>query len=229
MAKATRRDEIWREIVTRRDAADEFTKADIEATTDASSRTVHDVIQTAVEYGLLQKGKERRRLDDPRTERGTQWQEVAVFTPAESAESGDMATENPANGKNPGSNPTPDADTADSTTPDVDFPDASAAAFAESLPRVGDDKARRLYDAGFESYEDLFTASVESLTNVSGIGEKTARAIKTRLVGSALSSMGMEKEALISMETVAVADMFNVPESLADDLQKEISRTQVFG
>jgi DNA-directed RNA polymerase subunit RPC12/RpoP len=110
MAKNTVRDLVWCELVARRDNSEAFTKQDIAAAVESSARTVHDVLQTAVEHGLLVKEGERQKVDDPRGDRATQWQEVNVYRVAENHEPSDMATQDPVNGKNSDSTPTPEAD-----------------------------------------------------------------------------------------------------------------------
>jgi len=248
MAKNTLRDLVWCEVVARRDDAEAFTKQDIVAAVESSARTVHDVLQTAVEHGLLEKERERQKVDDPRGDRATQWQKVNVYRVAENHEPSEMATENPENGKNPDSTPTPDADKNQSTlaespetaepergddtpTLDVNLPsDNGNPNYAEALPNVGDDRADRLVTAGY-SYEDLFNASCDELTEVQGIGPKTARKIKVRMVGAVLyhSEGNITKDDLPDMETAVVADMFNLSEELANDIQADIRGSQVFG
>lgn len=248
MGKNTLRDLVWCEVVARRDDSEAFTKQDITAAVESSARTVHDVLQTAVEHGLLEKERERQKVDDPRGDRATQWQEVNVYRVAENHEPSDMATQNPENGKNPDSTPTPDADESQSTpaesvetaesesgdgdtpTLEVNLPGGGNPNYAEALPNVGDDRADRLVTAGY-SYEDLFNASQDDLTEVPGIGPKTARKIKVAMVGAALNNceQDLSRYDLPEMETAAVADMFNLSEELADDLQTDIERSQMFG
>lgn len=79
MAKHTRRDEVWKEIIARREAGETFAKAEIVDTVEASERTVHDVLRTAVEADALGTGEERRELPDARTRDGTQHQTVTVY------------------------------------------------------------------------------------------------------------------------------------------------------
>jgi DNA uptake protein ComE-like DNA-binding protein len=247
MAKNTLRDLVWCEVVARRDDSEAFTKQDITAAVESSARTVHDVLQTAVEHGLLEKERERQKVDDPRGDRATQRQEVNVYRVAENHEPSDMATQNPVNGKNHDSTPTPDADKNQSTradsaeavesesgdgdtpTLDVNLPSGGTPNYAEFLPDVGDDRAGNLIDAGY-SYEDLFNASQDDLTEVPGIGPKTAVKIKVAMVGAALnhSEGDITKDDLPDMETAAVADMFNLSEELADDLQTDIRHSQMF-
>jgi DNA uptake protein ComE-like DNA-binding protein len=248
MAKNTLRDLVWCEVVARRDDSESFSKRDITAAVDSSARTVHDVLQTAVEHGFLDKERERQKVDDPRNDRATQWQEVNVYRVAENHESSDMGTQDPVNGKNPDSTPTPDVDKNQSTpaesvetaeagsgdgdTPalDVNLPGGGTPNYAEALPNVGDDRADRLMTAGY-SYDDLFNASQEDLTEVPGIGPKTARKIKVAMVGAALNhcEQDLSRSDLPDMETSAVADMFNLSEELAGDLQTEIEKSQMFG
>lgn len=79
MAKHTRRDEVWKEIIARREAGETFAKADIVDTVEASERTVHDVLRTAVEADALGTGEEQRELADARTRDGTQQQTVTIY------------------------------------------------------------------------------------------------------------------------------------------------------
>lgn len=79
MAKHTRRDEVWKEIIARREAGETFAKADIVDTVGASERTVHDVLRTAVEADALGTGEEQRELADARTRDGTQQQTVTIY------------------------------------------------------------------------------------------------------------------------------------------------------
>lgn len=79
MAKHTRRDEVWKEIIARREAGETFAKAEIVDTVEASERTVHDVLRTAVEADALGTGEERRELPDARTRDGTQQQTVTIY------------------------------------------------------------------------------------------------------------------------------------------------------
>jgi hypothetical protein len=83
MTKNTLRDTVWREIIKKRDDDSRILKPDIQQRVDAGDRTVHDVLQTAVEYGLLSKSTTIEDRDDPRTADGTQRKEVVVFDPAE--------------------------------------------------------------------------------------------------------------------------------------------------
>jgi len=125
MAKNTLRDLVWCEVVARRDDSEAFTKQDIATAVESSARTVHDVLQTAVGHGLLEKERERQKVDDPRDGRATQSQEVNVYRVAENPEPSDMATQNPENGKNPDPTPTPDADKPDSTSDELVQTDVS--------------------------------------------------------------------------------------------------------
>jgi hypothetical protein len=83
MTKDTLRDTVWREIIRQRDDDSRILKPDIQQQVDASDRTVHDVLQTAAEYGLLSKSTIIEERNDPRTADGVQQKEVVVFDPAE--------------------------------------------------------------------------------------------------------------------------------------------------
>lgn len=84
MAKHTLRDEVWHEIIQYRESDTEFRKQDITSSVDASDRTVHGVVTTATELGLLTREKQRIYLEDPRGHK--QWQSVVVFKPSSSRE-----------------------------------------------------------------------------------------------------------------------------------------------
>jgi hypothetical protein len=53
MTRDTHRDQVWKYIVEHRDLNTEFGEEDIVEHVEASEQTVRDVIQTAVDYGLL--------------------------------------------------------------------------------------------------------------------------------------------------------------------------------
>lgn len=83
MTKHTVRDEVWIELIRQRDQDNNIVKPDIEQRVDGSDRTVHDVIQTAVENGALEKSTTTEEREDPRSEGSVQTKEVALFEPAE--------------------------------------------------------------------------------------------------------------------------------------------------
>jgi hypothetical protein len=59
VTKDTRRDRIWRIALT----TDGFTKQYIEDQVDASSRTVHDVLKTMVDYRFLKQKTQYRKVE----------------------------------------------------------------------------------------------------------------------------------------------------------------------
>jgi len=68
-------------------------------------------------------------------------------------------------------------------------PDAALSLLAE-LPGVGEKLARRLVDAGLDSYEKLADAGEEVLVQVEGIGPKTAQ----KLIGAAKAALAPKGE-----------------------------------
>lgn len=82
MTRDTLRDQIWKQIVEHRDSNTQFSKTDIIESVEASDRTVHDVIQTAADYGLLDRREERLDVDYEPAQSGVQKQDVAVYDPA---------------------------------------------------------------------------------------------------------------------------------------------------
>lgn len=84
MTRDTLRDQVWKHIVEHRDSNTAFSKSDIVASVEASDRTVHDVIQTAADYDLLDRREERMEIDHESAQSGVQKQDVAVYRPAKS-------------------------------------------------------------------------------------------------------------------------------------------------
>jgi|APHM01.1.fsa_nt_gi hypothetical protein len=84
MTRDTLRDQIWKQIVEHRDSDTQFSKTDIVESVEASERTVHDVIQTASEYGLLDRREVRLDVEYEPAQSGVQRQEVAVYRPGKS-------------------------------------------------------------------------------------------------------------------------------------------------
>lgn len=82
MTRDTLRDQIWKQIVEHRDSNTQFSKTDIIESVEASDRTVHDVIQTAADYGLLDRREERLDVEYEPAQSGVQKQDVAVYDPA---------------------------------------------------------------------------------------------------------------------------------------------------
>lgn len=79
MTRDTLRDQVWKQIVEYRDSGRQFRKADIIGSVDAAERTVHDVIQTATEYGLLVRREKRMKVDYQPAMAGVQEQDVAIY------------------------------------------------------------------------------------------------------------------------------------------------------
>jgi hypothetical protein len=250
MTKDTLRDTVWREIIKQRDDDSRILKPDIQQRVDAGDRTVHDVLQTAVEYRLLDRSTTIEDRDDPRTEDSTQRKEVVVFDPAElddwevdddtvpldddkfTNESGDNTSNNGEDADVGEANSTPDDDNSETISVpesdlddngfiDEDWPDASPGHYAANLDGIGKKKSRRLHNK-FEAYEDIIRSSIEEITTVDGIGESTAIDIKHKIMKLSFRETKLNAEDLPEVETKVVADMFNVPEDLAETFQSQL-------
>lgn len=241
MTKDTRRDRVWAAIIelseeppTYRlenmyggDEVEGFSKADVRLAVegDISDRTVHDVIQTATEYGLLDMVKEPAHAsvkEHPETGRKVQMDIYRLTAPIGAAERSENST-NPDEGSSDMTNPPDTGDTetvapadpvvdADADTEaDVDLPRASSPdELAEWLPDVGEHRAHNLWIAGVTGLDDLYRASVDDLTEVSGVGKTTAERLKAVPAGYILDERGLTEEDLYAKDLGSIEDMFNM-------------------
>ncbi|MFB6225093.1 MAG: helix-hairpin-helix domain-containing protein [Candidatus Paceibacteria bacterium] len=250
MTKNTLRDTVWREIIRQRDDDSRILKPDIQQQVDAGDRTVHDVLQTAVEYGLLDRSTTIEDRDDPRTEGATQRKEVVVFDPAElddrevdddtvpldddqfADESGDTGSKSGEDDTAGKANPTPDADNNETVSVpesdldddgyvDVDWPPGSASNYAGNIDNIGRKKAERLANH-YDNFDSIIKASMDDLTVVRGIGDSIAEDIKRQMIRFALNEIELDIEDVPEVEREVFADMFNVPNDVAESFQANI-------
>jgi hypothetical protein len=247
MTKDTLRDTVWREIIKQRDEDSRILKPDIQQRVDAGDRTVHDVLQTAVEYGILHKSTTIEDRNDPRTAEGTQQREVVVFDSAELDDreidddtvplDDDQFTDNPSDNGSDSSensdvgeaNPSPDDDNSEAISVpesdldengyvDVDWPPGSASNYAGNIDNIGRKKAERL--AGhYDSFDSIIRASIDDLTVVRGIGDSIAEDIKRQMIRFALNETELDIENVPEIEREVFADMFNIPDEIAESVQ----------
>jgi N utilization substance protein A len=76
------------------------------------------------------------------------------------------------------------------STPDGDARDAAAF----SLPGIGDKTIRKLIDAGFDTSEKVAAATIEALSEIQGIGDKTAERILASARGESPAAGSDEPE-----------------------------------
>jgi len=250
MAKDTRRDRVWAAIIelseeppTYRlenmyggDEVEGFSKADVRLAVegDISDRTVHDVIQTATEYGLLDMVKEPAHAsvkEHPATGRRVQMDIYRLTTPiatteadvSQNSERGSENSTNPDEGSPDPENPSDagDAETVDAadrvvdpegdTETDVDLPRASSPdELAEWLPDVGEHRAHNLWIAGVTGLDDL--------TDVSGVGKTTAERLKVVTAGYILDERELTEEELYAKDLGSIEDMFNMERETVERL-----------
>jgi hypothetical protein len=247
MTKNTLRDTVWREIIRKRDNDGRILKTDIQQRVDAGDRTVHDVLQTAVEYGILHRSTAIEDRNDPRTADSTQRKEVVVFDPAEpddqeidddtvpldddqfADESGDNSSNSGEDGDDEKADPTPDGDNSETISVpesdldddgyvDVDWPPGSASNYAGNIDNVGHKKAKRLANH-YDSFDDLIRTSMDDLTGVKGIGESLAEDIKRQMIRFSLNETELDIEDVPEIEREVFADMFNIPDEIAESVQ----------
>ncbi len=83
---------------------------------------------------------------------------------------------------------------------------AEASRELASLPGIGPAIASRLLDAGFRSVEEVALASLDDLTSIEGIGEKTAIAIHDAAEVALEARLAAEAEAEAEAEAAAAAE-----------------------
>lgn len=249
MSKDTLRDTVWREVIKQRDRGNSMVKPDIQKQVAAGDRTVHDVLQTAVEYGLLDRSTTVEDRNDPRTTSGSQKKEVAVFEPTEVNENqidddtapvndeefsedidttdsdsieDDVDSTSPvSDSNNTETRSIPETDLDDDGFIDEDWPDASAGHYAANFEGVGSRKATRLYDR-YKGYEDIIKAPVEEMTTIEGVGRSTAEDMKYKLMKLSFNDTEIDAEDVPEVETEALANMFNAPEDVAEMFQSQL-------
>jgi DNA uptake protein ComE-like DNA-binding protein len=111
------------------------------------------------------------------------------------------------------------ADPDGDTRTDVDLPRASSPdELAEWLPDVGEHRAHNLWIAGVSGFDDLYRASVDDLTDVSGVGKTTAERLKVVTAGYILDERGLTEEDLYAKDLGSIEDMFNMERETVERL-----------
>jgi len=179
VTKDTRRDRIWRIALT----TDGFTKQYIEDQVDASSRTVHDVLKTMVDYRFLKQKTQYRKVEQgssgsTSTSTSTK-QDVTVYhpldirpTPPEPGFEDDISSEN------------------------IFSSGATLEANADMFTGVGEKRLRKLEMERLVTLNDILDASINEIAEVDGFGEQTAKTLKITTIEAAINKLDMSEEDL---------------------------------
>lgn len=212
MAKDTRRDRIWRIALT----TDGFTKQYIEDQVDASSRTVHDVLKTMVDYRFLKQKTQYRKVEqgssssnstNTSTSTSTK-QDVTVYhpldirpTPPEPGFEDDISSEN------------------------IFSSGATLEANADMFTGVGEKRLRKLEMERLVTLNDILDASINEIAEVDGFGEQTAKTLKITTIEAAINKLDMLEEDLRELSVSEYEEMFNLREEYAEELKQDLNST----
>ena len=208
MTKDTRRDRIWRIALT----TDGFTKQYIEDQVDASSRTVHDVLKTMVDYRFLKQKTQYRKVEQgssgsTSTSTSTK-QDVTVYhpldirpTPPEPGFEDDISSEN------------------------IFSSGATLEANADMFTGVGEKRLRKLEMERLVTLNDILDASINEIAEVDGFGEQTAKTLKITTIEAAINKLDMSEEDLRELSVSEYEDMFNLREEYAEELKQNLNST----
>ena len=208
MAKDTRRDRIWRIALT----TDGFTKQYIEDQVDASSRTVHDVLKTMVDYRFLKQKTQYRKVEQgssgsTSTSTSTK-QDVTVYhpldirpTPPEPGFEDDISSEN------------------------IFSSGATLEANADMFTGVGEKRLRKLEMERLVTLNDILDASINEIAEVDGFGEQTAKTLKITTIEAAINKLDMSEEDLRELSVSEYEEMFNLREEYAEELKQDLNST----
>jgi hypothetical protein len=212
VAKDTRRDRIWRIALT----TDGFTKQYIEDQVDASSRTVHDVLKTMVDYRFLKQKTQYRKVEqgssssnstNTSTSTSTK-QDVTVYhpldirpTPPEPGFEDDISSEN------------------------IFSSGATLEANADMFTGVGEKRLRKLEMERLVTLNDILDASINEIAEVDGFGEQTAKTLKITTIEAAINKLDMLEEDLRELSVSEYEEMFNLREEYAEELKQDLNST----
>jgi hypothetical protein len=212
VAKDTRRDRIWRIALT----TDGFTKQYIEDQVDASSRTVHDVLKTMVDYRFLKQKTQYRKVEqgssssnstNTNTSTSTK-QDVTVYhpldirpTPPEPGFEDDISSEN------------------------IFSSGATLEANADMFTGVGEKRLRKLEMERLVTLNDILDASINEIAEVDGFGEQTAKTLKITTIEAAINKLDMSEEDLRELSVSEYEEMFNLREEYAEELKQDLNST----
>jgi hypothetical protein len=215
-----------------------FTKADIQKRVDAdvSKRTINDVVQTAVEHDLIEMVKspahaslQEHPITGERTQANVYRLTDDLFSPertqGEDTQNADEAVSNtgePDESDSEEHTQPAEAQLEPSQDADEDIDDlpfeknAGDEVTFQHLPGVGSDRNSDLISAGFESFNDLFLASVEDIAEVHGFGIKTARQVKIYIADMVRKRRKVENRLIHGEYPETIARDFNLDEEAAE-------------
>lgn len=107
------------------------------------------------------------------------------------------------------------ADTAEEE--DLPFePNAGDEVVFQDIHGVGEDRASKLVSHGFESFNDLYLASVDEIAEVDGFGIKTAREMKIYIADMVRKRQKVAEDMIFGEYPETIARMFNLDEEAAE-------------
>ena len=212
MAKDTRRDRIWRIALT----TDGFTKQYIEDQVDASSRTVHDVLKTMVDYRFLKQKTQYRKVEQGSS--GSTSTSTSISTSTKQ----DVTVYHPLDIR-----PTPPEPGFEDDIPSENIFSSGATldANADMFTGVGEKRLRKLEMERLVTLNDILDASINEIAEVDGFGEQTAKTLKITTIEAAINKLDMSEEDLRELSVSEYEEMFNLREEYAEELKQDLNST----
>lgn len=212
MTKDTRRDRIWRIALT----TDGFTKQYIEDQVDASSRTVHDVLKTMVDYRFLKQKTQYRKVEQGSS--GSTSTSTSISTSTKQ----DVTVYHPLDIR-----PTPPEPgfEDDISSENIFSSGATLDANADMFTGVGEKRLRKLEMERLVTLNDILDASINEIAEVDGFGEQTAKTLKITTIEAAINKLDMSEEDLRELSVSEHEDMFNIREEYAEELKQNLNST----
>jgi hypothetical protein len=234
-----------------------FTKRDIEVQVEAGVRTVHDVLKTMVDYAILDESNQQVKVSQGGStaiheatvySAGEMIGVLSHDSLPKQAQPSDCNTDNPGEYAHTGET---DQDTKDSMpTRKRESSDYSLASsetevgeigespfgegvgsrdgFIESIRTVGQQRADSLVNAGFDTYNDLYQASLSEITEVYDIGETTAKRIKIRIGSVVRTKCDVSVADLAEMPVEDIANIYHTGTDLAGEIKQTAKARQMF-
>jgi hypothetical protein len=216
---------------------DGFTKRQLKDAVDASDRTVHDVLKTMVDYGYLEQEEQRvavPRGDDsaihhttvysgtlPEHTQGkdTQKADEQVSDTPDTGESDidDELSEDTLEVSRGIVNYEPVIEPA-SKTHDIDqLPFDKHFERLSDLPNVSRKRRINLVTSGFKSFNDIYVASVDELTETDGIGTATARKMTISIADIIRQKRDIPYQDIAKESIEYIIDEYNLDEQSAEE------------
>lgn len=100
-------------------------------------------------------------------------------------------------------------------------PQGKTQLFISSTPSVGKNRYNRLLDNDYDTFNDLYQASVSELTEIEGVGRKTALDIKVWVGDKLVDRLDISNEELNNMSSKEIAELYNATEDIADEIKHD--------